>query len=241
MESNEESSEELEYQYQYEYPSSRSPGTSDEDWELEKYGRFIRELAYHRTDKTEEENDEFFTEKFTKLYELVEYIRNIIQGKQEIFDKNEEMIYNERFAEYTAVCAIYEKISPDLWGKYIKNRKILRKNYMKKPKQTNIMTEEGTEKGGEAGSVPRTYSMGAQPPPSNLPLNKEYINVKGNKVRSPEICQIDGPMDVTNETIESPNSSEDESSGRPTKNNENSKKKTLKRKKISHAIPKPSA
>ncbi|KAG5897985.1 hypothetical protein JTB14_007930 [Gonioctena quinquepunctata] len=33
--------------------------------------------------------------------------------------------------------------------------------------KTNIISEEGSEKGGEAGSVPRTYSMGAQPPSLN--------------------------------------------------------------------------
>ncbi|KAG5880743.1 hypothetical protein JTB14_025507 [Gonioctena quinquepunctata] len=114
------------------------------------------------------------------------------------------------------------------------NRKIPEENSGKKPKQKDIKSEEGPKKMGEAGLVPRIHSMGAQPPPSNLPLDKEHINVEENKIINPEICQIDGPMDVTIDTDKDPSSSEDESSGKPTKNDKNPKKKTLKRNKDVH-------
>ncbi|KAG5882842.1 hypothetical protein JTB14_022353 [Gonioctena quinquepunctata] len=42
--------------------------------------------------------------------------------------------------------------------------------------KTNIISEEGSEKGGEAGSVPRTYSMGAQPPSLNQPFDGKTNN-----------------------------------------------------------------
>ncbi|KAG5870832.1 hypothetical protein JTB14_033005 [Gonioctena quinquepunctata] len=54
-----------------------------------------------------------------------------------------------------------------------------KKNHSKNPrKEGNVenyeeigtISGEGSEKGGEAGLVPRTYSMGAQPPSSNQPL-----------------------------------------------------------------------
>ncbi|KAG5892214.1 hypothetical protein JTB14_034765 [Gonioctena quinquepunctata] len=35
----------------------------------------------------------------------------------------------------------------------------------------NKMVGKGSKKGGEAGLVPRTYSMGAQPPSLNQPLD----------------------------------------------------------------------
>ncbi|KAG5862438.1 hypothetical protein JTB14_022003 [Gonioctena quinquepunctata] len=40
-----------------------------------------------------------------------------------------------------------------------------------KHEEIDTITGEGSKKGGEAGLVPRTYSMGAQPPSSNQPLD----------------------------------------------------------------------
>ncbi|KAG5864850.1 hypothetical protein JTB14_036286 [Gonioctena quinquepunctata] len=64
-------------------------------------------------------------------------------------------------------------------SKIIKYVEQIMKNQSKNPrmegnfeKQEEIVTitGEGSKKGGEAGLVPRTYSMGAQPPSSNQPL-----------------------------------------------------------------------
>ncbi|KAG5899611.1 hypothetical protein JTB14_037273 [Gonioctena quinquepunctata] len=199
--------------------------------EIEKFGNLMFDTIISRTDKTDQEKHELIDIKSKEINEIIRYIANIIMGERELFDNHYEKIYANYIAEYIVISGIWADREPDQWKRYNQNRKIFEENLRKKPEEINETSEEGSKKGGEAGSVPRTYSMGAQPPPLDLPLDKESINVEGNKVRSPEICQIDGPMDATNETIESPNSTEDESSGKPTKNNENSKKKTLKRKK----------
>ncbi|KAG5862545.1 hypothetical protein JTB14_003879 [Gonioctena quinquepunctata] len=43
----------------------------------------------------------------------------------------------------------------------------------RKEKERREDIGEGSKKGGEAGSVPRTYSMGAQPPSLNQPLDRK--------------------------------------------------------------------
>ncbi|KAG5866846.1 hypothetical protein JTB14_005295 [Gonioctena quinquepunctata] len=151
MESSEESSEYESVDLQ------RRPGTSDEDWEIEKFGRYMRTLIFNRSGKTDEENNKLIDKKYREFVKAVRYIRDIIEGKQETFDKDEECIHNEYFTEYAVACEIYEKEFPDLWRKYRENSKIL-------GKKKKFRKKKGTEKGGEAGLVPRTYSMGAQPP-----------------------------------------------------------------------------
>ncbi|KAG5897711.1 hypothetical protein JTB14_007549 [Gonioctena quinquepunctata] len=217
--------------------------------ETTKFGTLMLEIIRSRTDKTEQQKDELWRIKNEELDYIIVYIGNIIIGDRETFDKHSENIYSNYIAEYIVISKIWANKDPAHWKiynhnrriyeRYNQNRKIFEANFGKQSKQIDKKLGGASAKGGEAGSVPRTYSMGAQPPPLKLPLDKEPINMEGNKVRSPEICQIDGPMDATNENIESPNSSEDESSGKPIKNNENSKKKTLKRKKVILKLPQP--
>ncbi|KAG5881770.1 hypothetical protein JTB14_021140 [Gonioctena quinquepunctata] len=140
-----------------------------EDWDVEKYEIYMRSIVNLRISKTDEENHKFFDQKYSDWLEPVRYIQNIIQGKQEIFDKDEERIHNEYFAEYTVACEMYDKVFPDLWRKYRKNRIILGKNSRKKPEQTNIMTEKGMEKGGEADVKYQKYY---DPKPT---INNGYI------------------------------------------------------------------
>ncbi|KAG5880744.1 hypothetical protein JTB14_025508 [Gonioctena quinquepunctata] len=97
--------------------------------------------------------------------------------------------------EYGLAKALHKRHNPSDWIEFKKLRAgFTKKNTQKheKPKQTLIdtfremqsdedssskspenFTEEGSRKGGEAGSVPRTYSMGAQPPSSNQPLDRK--------------------------------------------------------------------
>ncbi|KAG5888852.1 hypothetical protein JTB14_037690 [Gonioctena quinquepunctata] len=210
--------------------------------ETTKFGNLMLEIIQSRTDKTEQQKDELWRRKNKELDYIIFYISKIIIGDRETFDNHSDNIYSNYTAEYIVISKIWADKDPAHWKiynhnrriyeRYNQNREIFEANFGKQSKQIDKKLGGASAKGGEAGSVPRTYSMGAQPPPLKLPLDKEPINMEGNKVRSPEICQIDGPMDATNENIESPNSSEDESSGKPIKNNENSKKKTLKRKKV---------
>ncbi|KAG5892503.1 hypothetical protein JTB14_034502 [Gonioctena quinquepunctata] len=195
--------------------------------EIKKFGRRMWEIIDSRTDKTDLEKNELRLIKTKEINDIIAYITDIIIG-EETFDNHNEKIYANYIAEYTVISEIWADKCPEQWEVYKQNRKIFEENFRKKPKQIDKEVEVDSRKGGEAGLVPRTYSMGAQPPPSNLPLDKEHINVEGNKVSNPEICQTDGQMDTTNETIKHPNSSEDESSGNLTKNIENPKKKRKK-------------
>ncbi|KAG5858369.1 hypothetical protein JTB14_032947 [Gonioctena quinquepunctata] len=90
------------------------------------------------------------------------------------------------------------------------------------PEKEDFISME-VDQGGEAGSVPRIYSMGAQPPPSNLPLDKEHINVEENKneqeklmksdknkkapavIYANVIIQTDGPSEYTSSSEEEVN------------------------------------
>ncbi|KAG5890275.1 hypothetical protein JTB14_014918 [Gonioctena quinquepunctata] len=70
---------------------------------------------------------------------------------------------------------------PPMYPRLRRTSKIIAddRNFHKKNEitgKTNIISEEGSEKGGEAGSVPRTYSMGAQPPSLNQPFDGKTNN-----------------------------------------------------------------
>ncbi|KAG5858300.1 hypothetical protein JTB14_021285 [Gonioctena quinquepunctata] len=65
-----------------------------------------------------------------------------------------------------------EKEYPLEWKTYKQKMNIIEDgNYNIMPREIVKKSGEGSEKGGEAGLVPRTYSMGAQPPSLSQPLD----------------------------------------------------------------------
>ncbi|KAG5868175.1 hypothetical protein JTB14_004506 [Gonioctena quinquepunctata] len=107
-----------------------------------------------------------FEYQYSKYEKVMNYITEVISGKMKHFEYDEEKEYRYPFKK---ISEIWKNTNKKDWEIYEYNRKLIKDGTYKIPEKMDTITEEGSEKRGEAGSVPRTYSMGAQPPPSNLP------------------------------------------------------------------------
>ncbi|KAG5873659.1 hypothetical protein JTB14_021729 [Gonioctena quinquepunctata] len=109
------------------------------------------------------------------VYDIFSYVTQVIDGKIKHLDPGEETKeYQKKFEKFRK---IWEMESPDLWEIFKQKRKIIEEeNFNKTSEKTDKKSEVGSEKRGEAGSVPRTYSMGAQPPSLNQPLDGRTNN-----------------------------------------------------------------
>ncbi|KAG5861126.1 hypothetical protein JTB14_015684 [Gonioctena quinquepunctata] len=119
-----------------------------------------------------------FEYRYSKYEKVIDYIKEVISGKIKHFEYGDEKEYRTEFKE---ISKISKSTNIKDWEIYEYDRKAIKDGTYKIPGKMDTIPEEGSEKGGEAGLVPRTYSMGAQPPPSNQPLDKKCQNLEEHK------------------------------------------------------------
>ncbi|KAG5870472.1 hypothetical protein JTB14_004555 [Gonioctena quinquepunctata] len=112
-----------------------------------------------------------------KYNKVIHYFPEVIAGKIKYFEYGNET--KEYRKEFDAISEIWKNTNPVQWETYKQNRKIIEDgNFNKTPGKLDIISEVGSKKEGEAGLVPRTYSMGAQPPSLNQPLDEIDTNME---------------------------------------------------------------